>query len=118
MRALAVLFLAVASSSSGATVLEDAYEAFYNLDYDQALADYEQALAASPGDPGLHNHVAHTLLYRELFRNGALESQLVTGNNSFLRRARMEPAPDVEARFFAAINQAMAICQPRIEANP
>src|SRR5882757_3238504 len=114
MKALLVSFLAAASVSSAGTVLEDAYEAFYNLDYDQALAGYEQALAAAPDDPGLHNHLAHTLLYRELFRNGALESQLVTGNNSFLRRARMEPPADVETRFFAAIDRSMATCQTRI----
>jgi tetratricopeptide (TPR) repeat protein len=117
MRVLSVLFLATASVLAAGNVLDDAYEAFYNLDYDQALAGYDQALAASPDDPGLHNHVAHTLLYRELFRNGALESQLVTGNNSFLRRARMEPAPDVEKRFFASINSSMAIGQARIAEN-
>jgi tetratricopeptide (TPR) repeat protein len=118
MKAFCVLFLAAASVASAATVLDDAYEAFYNLDYDQALADYDQALAASPNDPELHNHLAHTLLYRELFRDGALESQLVTGTNSFLRRAKMEPTADVENRFFAAIDKSMAICQQRIAANP
>jgi tetratricopeptide (TPR) repeat protein len=118
MRALCVLFFAAASVSGAASVLDDAYEAFYNLDYDQALTDYEQALAASPNDPGLHNHLAHTLLYRELFRDGALESQLVTGNNSFLRRAKMEPPADVEKRFFAAIDRSMAICQASIAENP
>ncbi|MES1262309.1 MAG: hypothetical protein ABUS49_11285, partial [Acidobacteriota bacterium] len=51
--------------------LEEAAEAFYNLDFDQALAIYEGASAAAPNDAEIHNHVAHTLLYRELFRNGA-----------------------------------------------
>jgi tetratricopeptide (TPR) repeat protein len=118
MKTFCVMFLAAASVASAATVLDDAYEAFYNLDYDQALADYEQALAAAPNDPALHNHLAHTLLYRELYRNGALESQLVTGSNSFLRRAKMEPAAEVEKRFFAEIDKSMAICLQRIAKNP
>ena len=58
-------------------------EAFYNLDYDQAIAAYEKAVAANPDNPAYHNFVAQSLLYREMFRDGALESELVSGNNSF-----------------------------------
>ena len=118
MRALCVCLLTAASAMGASNLLDQAYEAFYNLDYNEALADYQQLAAANPGDPELQNHVAHTLLYRELFRNGALESQLVSGNNSFLRRAKMEPPPDVEKRFFAAIDQSMSVCQARVAKNP
>jgi len=118
MKALAVLLVAAASAACAAPTLDEAYEAFYNLDYDVSLAGYESASAASPNDPELHNHVAHALLYRELFRNGALESELVSGNNSFLRRPKMEPPADVERRFFAEIDKSMALCQERIAKNP
>jgi len=93
-------------------------EAFYNLDYDQAIAAYENAVAASPDNPAYHNFVAQSLLYREMFRDGALESELVSGNNSFLRRPKMEPPADVEKRFFAEIDRSMQICQGRIAKNP
>jgi tetratricopeptide (TPR) repeat protein len=93
-------------------------EAFYNLDYDQAIAAYEKAMAASPNNPAYHNFVAQSLLYREMFRDGALESELVSGNNSFLRRPKMEPPADVEKRFFAEIDRSMQICQARITKNP
>jgi len=97
--------------------LEDAAEKFYNLDFNEALAIYEKAAAASPEDAEIHNHVAHTLLYRELFRNGALESEMVTGNNSFIRRAKLEVQPDVESRFNAEVEKAMAISQGRVNRN-
>jgi tetratricopeptide (TPR) repeat protein len=93
-------------------------EAFYNLDYDQAIAAYEKAVVASPDNPAFHNFVAQSLLYREMFRDGALESELVSGNNSFLRRPKMEPPADVEKRFFAEIDRSMQICQTRITKNP
>jgi tetratricopeptide (TPR) repeat protein len=99
-------------------LIRDGNEAFYNLDYDQSLADYERAAAADPGNPILHNHVAHALLYRELFRDGALESELVSGNNSFIRRPKLEPAADVEKRFFAEIDRSMQLCQGLIAKNP
>ena len=40
-----------------------------------------------------HNHVAQTLLFREMYRNGALETELVSGNNPFLRRKKLNPSP-------------------------
>ena len=90
--ALVALLMPVASSLWAAEDwMQEGNEAFYNLDYDQSIASYEKALAASPEDPILHNHLAHALLYRELFRDGALESELVSGNNSF------HPAPEAGA---------------------
>lgn len=97
--------------------IDEASDAFYNLDFDQALVGYERASAASPATSELHNHVAHALLYRELFRNGALESQLVSGNNSFLRRLKMEPSAEVENRFFSEIDKAIALGQARVAKN-
>ena len=105
-------------SSAAENWVQEGTEAFYNLDYDQSIAAYEKALAASPEDPILHNHLAHAFLYRELFRDGALESELVSGNNSFLRRPKLEPPADVEKRFFAEIDRAMQLSQARIAKNP
>ncbi len=39
---------------------------------------------------------------------------MVTGNNSFIRRAKLEVQPDVERRFTAEIDKAMALSQARI----
>src|SRR5271165_689930 len=110
--------LLLAADAAQEQLIRDGNEAFYNLDYDQSLGDYEKAALADPDNPVLHNHVAHALLYRELFRDGALESELVSGNNSFIRRAKLEPPADVEKRFFAEIDRAMQLCQARIAKNP
>ncbi len=107
-----------AANSPTDSLIAAGNEAFYNLDYDQAIAAYEKAVAASPENPAFHNLVAQSLLYREMFRDGALESELVSGNNSFLRRPKMEPPADVEKRFFAEIDRSMQISQARIAKNP
>src|SRR5437764_15309026 len=109
MRNPCALLLLAASSLCAADWVQEGNEAVYNLDYDQSIAAYEKALAASPDDQQLHNHLAHALLYRELFRDGALESELVSGNNSFLRRPKLEPPAAVEKRFFAEIDRAMQL---------
>jgi tetratricopeptide (TPR) repeat protein len=93
-------------------------EHFYNLEFDEALTDFRQAEGQNPGSPALHNHVAQTLLFREMFRDGALESELVSGNNSFLRRAKLEPPPETEAAFLGEIARAMSLCEEILKANP
>jgi tetratricopeptide (TPR) repeat protein len=95
-----------------------AYDHFYNLEYDEAIADFDQALRAHPENPDYHNHVAEALVFREMYRDGALESELVSGNNSFLRRPKLEPGAAVRERFLGGINKAMNISQARLKTNP
>lgn len=93
------------------------FDHFYNLEYDQALADFRQAAAQHPDDPELHNHLAQTLVFREMFRDGALESELVSGNNSFLRRPKLNPTPETEREFLGEVGRAMALSQARLKNN-
>ncbi len=115
---MVALVLAGVSAVCAADAKAEALDLFYNMDFDEALAAFEKILAASPNDAEFHNHVAHTLLFRELLRNGALESQMVSGNNSFIRRMKMEPPADVEKRFFAEIDKSIVITQLAISQNP
>jgi tetratricopeptide (TPR) repeat protein len=114
---LALLLLTAGPLCAADDWVAQGNEAFYNLDYDQSIASYEKALGQNPSDPVLHNHLAHALLYRELFRDGALESELVSGNNSFIRRQKLEPPADVEKRFFGEIDRSMQLSQARIAKN-
>src|SRR5579864_8620922 len=72
-------------------LIDRGFQHFYNLEYDEALADFQSAITQGPDSADLHNHVAETLVFREMYRDGALESELVTGNNSLLRRAKLNP---------------------------
>ena len=94
------------------------FQHFYNLEYDQAIEEFEKSIAKDPSNPDTYNHFAQAIQFRELFRVGALESELVSGNNSFLRRPKIETTPEVEKQFFAAIDKAMSISQARIDKNP
>src|ERR1700741_2143900 len=62
---------------------------FYNNEFDEALAVFDREVKADPGNPDAYNHMAQTILYREMQRDGALESQLVSGSNPFLRRPEL-----------------------------
>ncbi|PWU02540.1 MAG: hypothetical protein C5B51_20585 [Terriglobia bacterium] len=97
------------------SIVARAFDHFYNLEYDQALEDFQQALARNRESPDFHNHVAQTLLFREMFRDGALESELVSGNNSFLRRPKLNPTPEVEGEFLNRVGAAIRICEARLK---
>ncbi|MBV8807760.1 MAG: tetratricopeptide repeat protein [Acidobacteriaceae bacterium] len=91
---------------------------FYNNEYDQALDSFEEELKQRPADPDCYDHIAQTILYREMYRNGALESELVTGGNPFLRRPKMEIAPEDKARFEMSIDQALKLSAALLRKNP
>ena len=100
------------------SLVDEGYQHFYNLEYDEALTDFDRAIAKDPGNPDLHNHAAETVVFREMLRDGALESELVTGNNSLLRRAKLNPAAETRQRFLSEIQKALEIEQARLRRNP
>ncbi|MCC6858244.1 MAG: DUF3808 domain-containing protein [Bryobacterales bacterium] len=118
MACLAAWLLLPALASGPDRSLPEGFDAFYNLDYDQAINQFEKLAQSDPGHADYQNFVAQAILYREMYRVGALESELVSGNNPFLRRPKMNPPPEAERRFFQAIDTAMAICQTRLKENP
>jgi tetratricopeptide (TPR) repeat protein len=95
-----------------------AFDHFYNLEYDEALAQFRRAIERDPANPNFHNHLAQTVLYRDMFLAGALESELVTGNNPFLRRAKIPfPAEDT-ATFDSAVATAIELAQAKLKSSP
>jgi tetratricopeptide (TPR) repeat protein len=72
----------------------------------------------APDDPNAYNHVAEGVLYRDMFRAGALETELVSGNNPFLRRAKVNASPEDQREFDSSIARAMALAQTRLKGNP
>ncbi|MBV8867010.1 MAG: tetratricopeptide repeat protein [Acidobacteriaceae bacterium] len=90
---------------------------FYNNEYDQALAIFEQQVRAQPDDATAYNAIAQAILYREMYRDGALESELVTGSNAFLRRSRMEVSPQDKAQFMNAVNRAIYLSSQQLQQN-
>lgn len=114
--------LGAALFSAGWLHAEDAlvrsgFDHFYNLEYDRAIADFNRSIQQHPEAPGAYNHLAQAVLYREMFRSGALESELVTGNNPFLRRPKLYPSAAEQKQFDDAIAKVMEICQARIGRN-
>lgn len=115
---VSVPFLALAAALAAQDPLVDrGFDHFYNLEYDEALSDFRQAIARQPELPELYNHLAQSLVFREMFRDGALESELVSGNNSFLRRPKLNPSAQTEREFLEALGKGMSISEARLKRN-
>lgn len=91
---------------------------FYNNEFDAAIADFEKEVQENPNDCEAYNHLAQGILYRELFRNGALESQLVSGNNPFLRRGKMNISAENRTRFNSSIDTALRLSADELKRDP
>src|ERR1700678_1660756 len=106
-------------SLSVRSVLDDpAFDHFYNLEYDQALAGFVAEARNAPQSPDVQNHIAQAVLFRAMFRGGMLQSQMLRSGNSFLKMPKLEmSAPDCE-QFSNAIERAMELAQTRLDNNP
>ncbi|HYW43682.1 MAG TPA: tetratricopeptide repeat protein [Bryobacteraceae bacterium] len=118
MRLLLLPLLVAARLAGQNALIEQGFDHFYNLEYPEAIAAFERAIALDPGNPDLHNHLAESLVFQEMFRNGALESEMVSGTNSFLRRPRLNPGAGAEKRFLDEVSEAIALSEARLEKNP
>jgi tetratricopeptide (TPR) repeat protein len=119
MRAAWCLILAGAA----AALAEDppvskGFEYFYNLQYDESIAEFNRQVAEQPKEPAGYNHLAQAILYRNMFRAGALESELVSGSNPFLRRSKVDASPEDQRKFDQAIGRAMELAQATLKRNP
>lgn len=123
MRAILIAGLCLGALIAPKLVARDAlaiegYDHFYNLEYDQAIAIFTTGTKEHPDDPTAWNQLAHAILYRAMYRSGALESELVTGSNPFLHREKVHVTPEESREFDGAIGKAIELSQQRLKNNP
>jgi predicted Zn-dependent protease len=124
MSRLVLSFLLLASSGFAAPYYPrdpltiPGFVAFYNNQYGEAYAYFKTNLRANPNDPDSYNHLAQTILYRELFRDGALESEMVSGNNPFLHSAKLSISPEAKEEFAACIQHSLQLSSASLERDP
>lgn len=93
------------------------FEHLYNLEYDQAVREFELALKAHPDDAAATNHLLSAVLFRELFRIGALDTELYA-KNSFLTSKQFPMDPKIQAQIKSLMERAFQLEEVRLKANP
>jgi tetratricopeptide (TPR) repeat protein len=106
-----------AAKLSSDPVTRQGFEHFYNMQYDKAIQDFEKALQAHPDDPFAVNHLLSAVLFKELYRIGALDSEMYS-NDSFLTSKQFPIEPKARARILELTDRSRTLCEQRLQANP
>jgi tetratricopeptide (TPR) repeat protein len=109
-----LLGLILAVSLAAQEPVAKGWDHFYNLEFDEAITVFSKLASESPKDASMQIHVAQAVLFRAMLKAGALESEMVTGGNSFLRRANMNPTRLEQKQFEDAIASAMRLSEERL----
>jgi tetratricopeptide (TPR) repeat protein len=93
-----------------------AFDHFYNLDYDRAVKEFDQVLQRHPDDPFAVNHFLTGVLFRELYRMGALNTGEYA-NDSFIRAAHRPADPKVKQQIKDLVGRALQLEEKALSAN-
>jgi tetratricopeptide (TPR) repeat protein len=108
---------AAAASPERDPQADAAFEHFYNLEYDRAIQEFERVLDRRPSDPSGVNHLLSTILMRELYRMGAMNSGEYA-NDSFIGEAHRTADPKVKQRIKQLMERAEGLEEQQLKANP
>jgi hypothetical protein len=94
-----------------------AFDHFYNMEYDRATAEFEKNLEKHPNDPFAVNHVLTTVLMRNLYETGGMNTGDYT-NESFIGHAPRPTDQKVKDRIKELAARALNLEEQELKANP
>ena len=95
-----------------------AFQQFYNLEFEEAQKDYEAQIARHPDVAQGYNLLAQAVIFRTMYRAGALESSLVADTNPFFTRPKAEMSAADEKLFLESLDKALSLSRAALEKNP
>lgn len=104
---------AAASIPASENLQQQAFDRFYNLDYDHAIPGFQKLLDQHPDDPSAVNHLLSAVLYRELYRMGVLNPAEYT-NNNFLNMPHRPADPRAKAQIESLVDRAQKLEEDRL----
>jgi tetratricopeptide (TPR) repeat protein len=91
---------------------------YYNTDYEHAISDFERVVEMKPQDPAAVNHLLAAIIFRELYRAGALNTTLYSGD-SFINNTRpIKIEPATRDRIKNLTDKSLSLCDQRLQGNP
>jgi len=121
---LAAVLIPVGSVSPGQSpqkaspsLVEQGYQAVYNLDYDEAAELFRQAIAASPNDSAAYRGAAKNAWLRILFTNGTVTSDQYLGKMSSSDLKMPKPPEPWASEFHKNIKRAIDLGEKAVAGN-
>jgi tetratricopeptide (TPR) repeat protein len=94
------------------------FDYFNNLEYDKAIKEFEAAVKSHPDDPFAVNHLLAGIVFQELYRVGALDTEAYA-TESFVTKKNLQPLdPKVQDQVTHLSDQALGLAQAQLDQNP
>lgn len=90
----------------------------HNLEYDAAQQEIDRWLARDPDNLCALNYRATTMLYREMFRTGALQTSFYGGIGRVFQPEKLAPSPGFRAQLFAVLDKIRSLAEARLRRDP
>jgi tetratricopeptide (TPR) repeat protein len=99
-------------------IVRDGYGHFYNLDYDGALARFDEVIQAHPQEPLAYGYALMVTIFKELYHQDLLDTTYYA-HDSFLTNQRRVDVPDAtRQRIEYLLNQVQTLVDQRLKVNP
>lgn len=106
-----------ATFRTGEPLVTQAFDHFYNMEYERSVQEFTALSQRHPDDPTAINHLLNAVLFRELYRIGALSAGEYA-NDSFLTAAHERPDRQVCEQIKSLVQKALGVEEQRLQANP
>lgn len=91
-----------------------AFEHFYNMEYERSIQEFTQLYQRHPNDPDSINHLLNAVLFHELYRIGALSAGEYA-NDSFINAAHEPADPRTCNQIKSLVQTAMTVENHRLD---
>ena len=98
--------------------VKEAFDRFYNLDYSDAVADFNRFHAEHPGDPQATAYLLDALIFQELYRLDLLDTTFYANDGFLTGRHATAEDPATRDRIFALADEAVHEADWRLSKNP
>lgn len=129
--ALSLLLFAIATVASGADndppkpvafrpadpLNASAFDRFYNMDYERSVQEFQKILDRHPEDPFAVNHLLTAVMFRELYRMGALNTGDYA-NDSFIGTAHHPADSKSKEQIKHLVERAEGLEEAELKAKP
>jgi TolA-binding protein len=99
-------------------IAKRASDDFYNQDYDRAIRGFESLVKEHPDDPFATNYLLSAVLFKEMYRIGALETENYANDSFMDRKASRSLDPAARARILELDRRAEAQANRLLAQNP
>ena len=94
-----------------------AFDHFYNMDYDRSVQEFQKILERHPDDPFAVNHLLTAVMFRELYRMGALNTGDYA-NDSFIGVAHHPADPKSKQQIKGLVDRAEKLEEEKLKGDP